>query len=69
MRIGKCLQTQGAVVETLRVRLFVVEERSGVAIGASAQVTPALVRHQKEKIHSCAQHQLHSTTESFASLG
>lgn len=44
MGIGKGLQTQGAVVEILRVCLFVVQERSGVAVGASTQVTPAAIR-------------------------
>lgn len=41
MRVGKGLQTQGAVVQVLRVRLLVVQERPGVAVGAAAQVTPA----------------------------
>lgn len=39
--VGKCLETQGAVVEAFRVRLFVVEKGAGVAVGASTQVTPA----------------------------
>lgn len=44
MRIGKGLQTQGAVVEVLRVCLFVVQERSGVAVRTSTQVTPAAIK-------------------------
>lgn len=40
-RIRKCLETQGTVVEVFGVRLFMVEERAGVAVGAPTQVTPA----------------------------
>lgn len=43
VRVGEGLQAQGAVVQVLRVRLFVVEERAGVAVGASAQVAPAAI--------------------------
>lgn len=46
VRVRKCLQAQGAVVEIPRVGLLVVQERSGVAVGASAQVTPALATYQ-----------------------
>lgn len=40
-RIGKGLETQGAVVEVFGVCLFMVEERAGVAVGTPTQVTPA----------------------------
>lgn len=39
-RIGKCLKTQGTVVEVFGVSLFMVEERASVTVGASTQVTP-----------------------------
>lgn len=69
MGIRKGLQAQGAVVEVLRVGLFVVQERSGVAIGASAQVTPAWIRYEHEKILSYDLHQLSTSTETCSSSG